>query len=247
MAPGTSSRGGFLLTGLQLSLGMAIILTNSECTTSNASRTGAAITGAAVAGSAGAAATPGKDGFVNADREVWMAPPVTPAVIAVPTGALVTAHFRGLGVQIYVCTAASGNHPPPTPIAAAGTAGTAGTAAPTFSWTLKAPEARLLDALGAEVGAHGTGPSWTSSLDGSAVGGTKVAQADAPVATAIPWLLLRGTTHSGTGVFTPVTFVQRVGTVGGKAPPASTCDEPSAGAEIRIDYSADYYFFAGGT
>jgi hypothetical protein len=68
------------------------------------------------------------------------------------------------------------------------------------------------------VGAHGAGPHWTSTVDGSVVNGTKVAQVDAPLATAIPWLLLRATSTSGMGVFSDVTYVQRVNTTGGKAP-----------------------------
>jgi hypothetical protein len=156
---------------------------------------------------------------------------------------VVTAHLRGVGVQIYVCTAGPTN---PTTTAAGGRSGETGPAKPTFSWTLKAPEAKLVDESGAEVGAHRKGPSWTSLLDDSAVVGVKVGQAEAPVGTAIPWLLLRATTHSGKGLFSSVTFVQRVGTVGGKAPAASTCDAAGAGAEVRVGYSADYYFFEGG-
>jgi hypothetical protein len=232
MAPRTSSTRDSLLTAFGLSLGMAILLTASECTTTDAARSGASTTGGAVAAAAGA--PHGEDGSTDAALEAWLAPPATPAVIAVPTGAVVRTHLRGVGVQIYVCTATSA------------TVGATAGPEPVFAWTLKAPEAKLLDASGAQVGAHGKGPSWTAFRDGSAVAGMKIAQADAPTNTAIPWLLVRANRHTGTGLFSAVTFVQRVGTVGGKVPAASTCDEAGVAAEIRVEYSADYFFFEGG-
>jgi hypothetical protein len=73
-----------------------------------------------------------------------------------------------------------------------------------------------------------------------------VAQADAPDPGAVPWLLLRAKSNAGAGVFAHVTFVQRIRTKGGKAP-AAGCDAQSNGKETRVDYSADYLFFEGGT
>lgn len=75
--------------------------------------------------------------------------------------------------------------------------------------------------------------------------GAKVEQAPAPAPGAVPWLLLRATSTSGSGLFSAVTFIQRVDTQGGTAP-ASGCDASHVGAEARASYSADYYFYAGG-
>src|SRR6185503_13436951 len=86
--------------------------------------------------------------------------------------------------------------------------------------------------------------NWTSS-DGSIVNGARVAQANAPLADAIPWLLLRATSNTGTGVFSDITYVQRVGTTGGKAP-ATGCDSSTAGMDTRVAYTAEYYLYSGG-
>jgi hypothetical protein len=42
------------------------------------------------------------------------------------------------------------------------------------------------------------------------VRGKKIAQADAPQADAIPWLLLQATAHEGDGVFSKVEYIQRI-------------------------------------
>src|SRR4051812_2823377 len=94
MTPRTSSTREILLTAFGLSLGMAIVLTASACTTSDAARSGASTTGGAVVGGAGA--PHGGDGSTDAALEAWLAPPATPAVIAVPAGAVVRAHLRGV-------------------------------------------------------------------------------------------------------------------------------------------------------
>ncbi len=151
-----------------------------------------------------------------------LTPPAVPAAIQVPAGAKLTHKFHATGAQVYTCAA-------PAPGVA------------TFAWTLKRPDATLFDAAGAKAGTHGAGPTWTA-IDGSAVVGQKVAQVDAPVPNAVPWLLLRATSNTGKGAFSAVTFVQRLETKGGKAPSAG-CDAKTVGTETRADYSADYLFF----
>ena len=47
----------------------------------------------------------------------------------------------------------------------------------------------------------------------------------------------------GQGAFGSIGWVQRVQTVGGKAP-SSGCDQAHAGTETRVDYRATYYFYA---
>lgn len=148
--------------------------------------------------------------------------PDVPAAIRVPAGAKLVEKLHATGAQVYGCAAADGK----------------------FGWTLKRPDATLTDAKGGEAGKHGAGPSWTAK-DGSAVTGAKVAQADAPVTDAVPWLLLKATSTTGKGRFSGVSFIQRLSTKGGKAP-GTGCDAAHAGSELRVDYSADYYFYSGG-
>jgi hypothetical protein len=150
------------------------------------------------------------------------APPDVPVALRVPAGAHLLTKFHATGAQVYTCAPNAG----------------------AFGWTLKQPDATLFDAAGAKAGTHGAGPSWTAT-DGSGVKGQKVAQADAPSPTAVPWLLLRATSTTGHGQLAAVTYVQRLNTQGGKAP-AAGCDAGKAGSETRASYSADYYFFTGG-
>jgi len=111
-----------------------------------------------------------------------------------------------------------------------------------FSWTLKAPDARLIDKDGKPFGRHFAGPSWESS-DGSRVTGKAIANAPSPEPDSIPWLLVNVLTHEGNGVLSHVTTIQRLNTRGGK-PPASGCDASHGGQEVRVPYSADYLFYA---
>ena len=60
---------------------------------------------------------------------------------------------------------------------------------------------------------------------------------------AIPWLLLKAKTNEGTGKFARVTYIQRVNTDGGLAPGCG-CDQAHVKTEVRVPYSANYYFYA---
>src|ERR1700674_770420 len=110
-----------------------------------------------------------------------------------------------------------------------------------FAWTLKAPEAQLIDDSGKPFGKHFAGPSWEAN-DGSRVTGKAVANAPSPDADSIPWLLVTVVSRSGEGVLARVTSIQRVNTKGGKAP-TSGCDAAHPEQEYRSPYSADYVFF----
>jgi hypothetical protein len=166
----------------------------------------------------------------------WLTPPPVAPALEPPAGATVKLHAHAVGAQVYTCAASGG----PSPDAGAG--GAAGVT--TYAWVLKAPDAKLYDSSGTQVGTHGAGPSWTWR-DGSVANGTKVAELNAPVADAISWLLLRVTSTTGAGLLSDATYVQRLNTAGGKAP-ASGCDATTAGTETRSGYSADYYFYSGG-
>ena len=108
---------------------------------------------------------------------------------------------------------------------------------------LKAPEAQLYDQQGNAIGTHFGGPTWRHN-DGSEITARMVAKVDAPEAGAIPWLLLSVTGHSGSGIFSRVTSIQRINTVAGLAPAATECSSSSGEVEFRSRYSADYYFYA---
>ena len=107
------------------------------------------------------------------------------------------------------------------------------------NWTLKAPDAKLLNQEGSVIGRHFAGPTWQLN-DGSRIKGKAVAKQVAPDATAVPWLLLESV--GGTGKFGAVRFIQRTGTRGGNAPGGSC----SQSAVRRVPYTATYSFYEAG-
>ncbi len=126
------------------------------------------------------------------------------------------------GVQIYVCQAGTDQK---------------------FGWVFKAPEAELTDSAGKKVVHHSAGPSWKHA-DGSEVKGKVIAKQDALNPEAIPRLLLAAASHSGEGILSRVTSIQRIHTEGGLPPSENRCEESANGKESRSAYSADYYFYA---
>jgi Protein of unknown function (DUF3455) len=143
-----------------------------------------------------------------------------PPQIQAPAGEQLFLQVHAKGDQVYTCKSESAQ----------------------YTWTLKAPDAQLLDKDGKPFGKHFAGPSWEAS-DGSRVTGKAVANAPSPDADSIPWLLVNIVNHEGTGVLSRATSIQRINTKGGKAP-ASGCDVAHAGQEVRVPYSADYLFYA---
>jgi Protein of unknown function (DUF3455) len=150
--------------------------------------------------------------------------PDVPENLRAPVGEEVILSAQATGVQIYVCQAGAEEK---------------------FSWVLKAPEADLADATGKKIARHFGGPTW-KHVDGSEVTGKVIAKQDAPKPDAIPWLLLAAASHTGEGIFSRVTSIQRIHTQGGLPPNANTCDASANGKESRSAYSADYYFYAPG-
>ncbi len=148
--------------------------------------------------------------------------PVVPENLKVPAPQVLSLVSPATGVQIYECSA--------------------GKADPAkFEWTFKAPEADLFDLSGRKIGKHYAGPTWESN-DGSKAIGEVRARDDGPAATAIPWLLLNAKSTSGNGVFSRTQSIQRLYTVGGKAP-AQACNRAQLGKEARVAYKATYYFY----
>lgn len=134
-----------------------------------------------------------------------------PAPLKVPAGNTLTASLDGSGVQIYHC--ANGG------------------------WTLLQPAATLTQG-GKPIGLHFKGPIWVSTVDGSEVGAATVATVNQDGA--VPELLLKANQNLGEGVFSKVTYVQRLRTTGGLAPSGNCVD----GAQQAVGYSALYRFWS---
>jgi hypothetical protein len=155
------------------------------------------------------------DSGTRRDDEFWT--PELPPVcgnLQVPAGNKM--HFRvyAVGVQIYRWNGAS--------------------------WDFVAPVANLYadEDFHGKVGFHYAGPTWESN-SGSRVVGRRLAGCS-PDASAIPWLLLETVSSEGPGIFKRTTFIQRVNTAGGLAPAT-----PGAfvGAQARVPYTTEYYFY----
>ena len=139
--------------------------------------------------------------------------PEVPEDIAVPEGSKVHFHGFGIGVQIYTWDGAS--------------------------WGTAVPEATLFDDEGNVVATHFVGPTWQSN-SGSVVRGAVILPTVTVDPESIPWLLLKAVTADGPGIFDHTSFIQRVNTVGGKAPSVAGS---AIGEVARVPYSADYFFF----
>ena len=146
-----------------------------------------------------------------------------PGTLRVSPNEAVTRQAHAVGVQIYRCAADKND-------------------AARYEWLLKGPEADLFDRAGQKIGKHYAGPTW-EARDGSTVVGEVAARANSPDPRAIAWLLLNAKSTSGSGAFGRVQFIQRLRTVGGNAPPDG-CNQASVGNELRVPYSADYWFYA---
>ena len=142
--------------------------------------------------------------------------------LAVPADASLVLHAQGRGVQIYVCAVQ-----PDKP--------------GRYDWRFVAPQADLFGPNDARIGRHYAGPTWEGADGGKVVGEVR-AKASSPDPTAIDWLLLSAKSANGAGLLGSVSYVQRVNTIGGRAP-ASGCSGANAGEETRIPYSAEYDFY----
>jgi hypothetical protein len=137
-----------------------------------------------------------------------------PDAIAAP-GETVVLTLHAEGAQVYECKAASDGK---------------------LAWAFREPIATLL-LDGKTVGRHYSGPTW-EHIDSSVVVGKAVGNAPAETASDIPWLKLTVTSGRGTGIFSGVTTVQRINTIGGKL--EGECNK--AGTFSNAPYSADYVF-----
>jgi Protein of unknown function (DUF3455) len=155
----------------------------------------------------------------------WTAAAITPRWIqsgsSFQSGNKVFLVGHAVGVQIYSCNA--------TPSG--------------FVWGFVAPRANLYDDHGKLIITHFAGPTW-QAMDGSRVVGQLV-DAVTVDPTAIAWVLLSASTTPGPDGdrLVATTFVQRIATTGGLAPPAADCNAATAGTVAEVPYTADYYFW----
>ncbi len=150
------------------------------------------------------------------------APLSVPESLRVPETQRLIARLHAAGVQVYQCQ--PGKNDPTL-----------------FEWSFKQPQADLSTQAGMGIGKHYAGPTWEAN-DGSKVVGEVIAHSDSPKSDSIPWLLLRAKTTSGAGLFSGVTSIQRLDTVGGSAP-AGGCRPDQTGQQLRVPYTADYVFY----
>jgi hypothetical protein len=148
------------------------------------------------------------------------ATPASAQPVPAPAGQTRQLVLAADGVQIYACELRDGAH----------------------AWVFKGPEALLFDTEGRQVGTHGAKPFWRLAADNSMITGAVAANAPAPVAGAIPWLLLRVQTREGTTGLARMASIRRIDTVGGVAP-REACDAARVGTVARMRYSAVYEFF----
>lgn len=134
-----------------------------------------------------------------------------PPSIDVPSGAQLLLSAKGEGAQVYTCT---GGH-----------------------WTLKAPDAKLFDENGKQIGTHFAGPTWKLN-DGSEVKGKAIATQPSPDSGSVAWLLLQALPASGSGQFVKVTYIRRTETHGGGAP-----KEACTSGGLSVPYTAQYSFY----
>ena len=109
-----------------------------------------------------------------------------------------------------------------------------------LSWVFVAPAAKLFANAGydGKVGTHYVGPTWESN-SGSKVVGARM-YGCSPDTTAIPWLLLEAVSTGGPGIYSSVTYIQRVNTNGGLPP---TGPGSFIGETVQVPYTAEYYFY----
>ena len=134
-----------------------------------------------------------------------------PSSVETPAGAQLLMEAAGEGSQVYTCT---DEH-----------------------WTLKAPDAQLLDGQGQVIGTHFAGPTWRLQ-DGSEIKGKAIANQPAQDASSVPWLLLQAVPGSGSGKLANVAYIRRTQTQGGVAPTAGC-----SSGEQRVPYKAKYSFY----
>lgn len=167
--------------------------------------------------------------------------PDVPSDIDVPADTKLFRVDHAVGTQNYICL--------PSATAPSG-----------FGWVLAGPQATLFTSRGRQTATHYLSPNpdesgtpratWQDSRDTSALWAVKTAESSdaAYVAPdAIPWFLLevKGVQYTSNerGRLSRARFIQRINTVGGKAPATGCAATGDVGKREFIPYEADYLFF----
>jgi hypothetical protein len=192
--------------------------------------------------------------LADADR---VTPPPVPANIQVPAGNKAFLEGHADGTQNYICVPC----PNPTTSMCPDVSG--------FAWILFTPQATLFKDNDKQVITHFFSPNpfevntnpgvvaadmiratWRESRDTSTVWAkTNQSSSDSAFVEpgAIAWLLLEvvGAQDGPTGgdKLTVTTFIQRLNTSGGVAPPMGCTLSTDVGAEAFVPYTADYFFY----
>lgn len=175
----------------------------------------------------------------QAASAVKITPPPVPDDIRVPVGNEAFLLGHGVGTQNYVCLPSGSG----------------------FAWTLFTPEATLFNDDDKQLTTHFFSPNpfednkvratWQHSRDTSTTWGEIViASTDSAFVApgAIAWLRLETKGLDGPDggdTLAETTFVQRVNTAGGVAPPTGCSQATDVGHQAFIPYAADYIFYKG--
>jgi Protein of unknown function (DUF3455) len=110
------------------------------------------------------------------------------------------------------------------------------------AWVFVEPAAGLFaDAsYHGKIGIHYRGPTWESNSGSIVVAARVLGTGCSPDPNAIAWLLLKKVSTDGPGIFSNVTFIQRVNTTGGMPP---STDGTTVGQLAEVPYTAEYYFY----
>lgn len=174
--------------------------------------------------------------IAQADGRITV-PPV-PETIAVTAGYKPFLIGHAIGTQNYICAPAAGGG---------------------VKWLFIGPQATVFDREGQQILTHYQSENpleadvidatWQDSRDTSAVWARKIRGSVDPAFVdpgAIEWLLLGKTADrigpDGGDRVTSAVFIQRVNTVGGKAP-ATGCGESMINTRKLVPYEADYIFY----
>ena len=142
------------------------------------------------------------------------------ASIDVPDNVRELMQAKGDGVQQYICAKSDTG----------------------LKWTLKGPDAKLLDDTGKVIGTHFAGPTWKLN-DGGVVQGQMVAARPSPDPGSVAWLLLRAKPGTAAGSLGSVTYIRRTDTHGGAAKTAGCQETADVGKPQDVPYSATYTFY----
>ena len=166
-------------------------------------------------------------------------PPPVPATLEVLSGHTAFLIGRAIGTQSYSCLPSQG----------------------ALKWVPAGPQATVFDADGQQILTHYLSPNpeesgtpratWRHSRDTSAVWASALvetyAEPDFVAPGAIPWLRIAvgGRQFGPTwgDKLTRATFIQRVNTVGGVAPPTGCALVEDIGKRVFVPYVADYVFY----